>query len=63
MSALDDVPTPSVSMARNGEIQGVGIAHRRDTEYLKSLPDGKEDNNLSHLPTISGRTDRMNGAD
>ena len=34
-----------VSMAKAGEIQGVGIAHRYDTEYLKSLPDGTEENN------------------
>lgn len=43
-----------VAMAKAGEIQGVGIAHRRDTEYLKSLPDGKENNNLSSLPTVKG---------
>ncbi|MPN34354.1 hypothetical protein SDC9_181847 [bioreactor metagenome] len=40
-------------MARQGEIAGVGIAHRKDTEYLKSIPDGTEDNNLSNLPTVS----------
>lgn len=43
-----------VSMARAGEIQGVGVAHRKDSEYLKSLPDGSEDNNLGNLPSISG---------
>ncbi len=43
-----------VAMAKAGEIQGVGIAHRRDSEYLKSLPDGSENNNLSNLPSISG---------
>lgn len=42
-----------VAMAKAGEIQGVGIAHRKDTEYLKSLPDGTENNNLSNLPSIS----------
>ena len=42
-----------VSMAEKGEIKGVGIAHKKDTVYLKSLPDGTEDNNLSHLPTIN----------
>ena len=35
-----------------GDIQGVGVAHRGDTEYLKALPDGKETNNLSSLPTV-----------
>ena len=28
-----------VQMAKNGEIKGVGVAHRRDTEYLKAIPD------------------------
>jgi len=42
-----------VSMAKAGDIQGVGIAHRKDSEYLKSLPDGTESNNLSNLPSIS----------
>lgn len=43
-----------VAMAKAGEIQGVGVSHRKDTEYLKSLPDGTEDNNLSNLPSVSG---------
>ncbi len=43
-----------VSLAKNGEIKGVGIAHRKDTEYLKSVPDGSENNNLNNLPSISG---------
>lgn len=42
-----------VALARDGQIRGVGIAHRRDTEYLKAIPDGDEGNNLSSLPTIS----------
>lgn len=41
-----------VAMAKAGEIRGVGVAHRKDTEYLKSLPDGTESNNLSNLPTV-----------
>lgn len=43
-----------VDMAKDGEIKGVGIAHRKDTEYLKSLPDDSENNNLSSLPSVSG---------
>lgn len=43
-----------VALAKEGEIKNVGIAHRKDTEYLKSLPDGNENNNLSNLPSISG---------
>lgn len=42
-----------VSMAKSGDIKGVGVAHRKDSEYLKSLPDGTESNNLSNLPSIS----------
>ena len=42
-----------VSMAKAGDIRGVGVAHRKDSEYLKSLPDGTEGNNLSSLPSIS----------
>ena len=43
-----------VAMAKAGEIRGVGIAHRKDSEYLKSLPDGSENNNLGNLPSVSG---------
>ena len=46
----------AVSMAKQGQIAGVGIAHRRDTEYLKSIPDGTENNNLSNLPSVSPDT-------
>ena len=43
----------AVDLARSGGIQGVGIAHRNGNEYLKSLPDGTESNNLGNLPTVS----------
>lgn len=43
-----------VALAKAGEIRGVGIAHRKDTEYLKSVPDDSETNNLSSLPTVKG---------
>ena len=46
----------AVSMAKQGQIAGVGIAHRRDTEYLMSIPDGTENNNLSNLPSVSPDT-------
>ena len=42
-----------VTMAKQGQIAGVGIAHRKDTEYLKSIPDGSENNNLGNLPSVS----------
>lgn len=43
-----------VAMAKAGDIKGVGVAHRKDSEYLKSLPDGTENNNLGNLPSVSG---------
>ena len=46
----------AVSMAKQGQIAGVGIAHRGDTEYLKSIPDGTENNNLANLPSVSPGT-------
>lgn len=42
-----------VALAKAGEIKGVGIAHRKDTEYLKAIPDDNENNNLSSLPTVN----------
>ena len=46
----------AVDMAKEGRIAGVGIAHRGDTEYLKSIPDGTENNNLGNLPSVSPET-------
>lgn len=46
-----------VELAKSGEIQGVGIAHRDGKEYLKSIPDGTESNNLSQLPSVSGKAE------
>lgn len=43
----------AVAMAKQGQIAGVGIAHRKDNEYLKSIPDGSENNNLGNLPSVS----------
>lgn len=43
----------AVALAKQGDIAGVGIAQRKGSEYLKSLPDGREENNLSSLPTAT----------
>ena len=40
-------------MAKLGQVAGVGIAHRGDTEYLKTIPDDSENNNLGNLPSVS----------
>lgn len=42
-----------VQMAKNGQIAGVAVGvSRKGEEYLRSLPDENEDNNLSSLPVI-----------
>ena len=43
----------AVNLAKEGGIQGVGISNRNGNEYLKSLPDETENNNLSNLPSVS----------
>jgi hypothetical protein len=43
----------AVEFAKDGGIDGIGIAHRDGKEYLKSLPDGTESNNLSNLPSMT----------
>ena len=43
----------AVQLAKEGGIAGVGIAHRGDTQYLKSIPDGSDSNNLGNLPAVS----------
>lgn len=43
-----------VDLARQGDIKGVGISNRNGNEYLKSLPDDTEGNNLGNLPSITG---------
>lgn len=41
-----------VELARRGGIRGVGIATRNGSEYLKSLPDESDNNNLGNLPSV-----------
>lgn len=43
----------AIQLARQGGIAGVGIAHRGNTEYLKSVPDSSDSNNLSNLPSVT----------
>ena len=43
----------AIELARRGGIRGVGISSRKGSEYLKSLPDGSENNNLGNLPTAN----------
>ena len=64
LAALCAAALPQSALATNGyfshgygvksqAIAGVGIAHRGETEYLKSIPDGTDGNNLSHLPSVT----------
>lgn len=45
-----------VALAKQGGIRGVAIASRNGSEYLRSLPDGSESNNLGDLPSTSVRS-------
>ena len=40
-----------VALAKQGGIRGVAIASRNVAEYLRSLPDGDESDNLGDLPS------------
>lgn len=44
----------AVQLARDGGIRGVGVSSREGNEYLKSLPDDTQANNLQNLPAITG---------
>lgn len=44
-----------VALAKQGGIRGVAIASRNGSEYLCSIPDGKESNNLGDLPSTGLR--------
>lgn len=41
----------AIQLAKQGKLKNVGIAHNKNTIYLKSVPDTSEENNLSNLPT------------
>lgn len=42
-----------VQMAKDNRIRGVAVAVKNGTEYLRSLPDDSENNNLGNLPSVS----------
>lgn len=41
-----------VQLAKDNRIKGVAVAVKKGTEYLRSLPDGSEGNNLGSLPSV-----------
>lgn len=43
----------AISMAKEGGLKGVSVStSRKGEEYLRSLPDDDESNNLKNLPNI-----------
>lgn len=42
-----------INMAISGDIKDVGVAVNKGTQYLRTLPDGNQGNNLSNLPVIT----------
>ncbi|MCR8744899.1 DUF3892 domain-containing protein [Romboutsia lituseburensis] len=43
----------AIIMAESSKIEGVAVATNKGNEYLRSLPDETENNNLSNLPIIT----------
>ncbi|WP_027398761.1 DUF3892 domain-containing protein [Anaerovorax odorimutans] len=41
-----------IQMAKEGKIKGVAVAENKGNEYLRTLPDASEENNLSNLSSI-----------
>lgn len=41
-----------IQLAKNGKIKGVAVAINQGNEYLRSLPDGSESNNLNNLSSV-----------
>ena len=57
-NTLDEIPKPKADakeivglIRHSGKVDGYQLS---ETEYLKSIPDGSESNNLGSLPTVSG---------
>lgn len=43
----------AIQMTKSGQIAGVAVVLNKGNEYLRSLPDDNEGNNLSNLPKIT----------
>ena len=43
----------AVELTKNNALSGVSVSRRNGEEYLRSLPDENENNNLSSLPIIN----------
>jgi hypothetical protein len=54
LSSGEAVSKPQgIALAKSGDIKHVGVATRKGSEYLRTLPDGSEGNNLSNLPSVT----------
>lgn len=42
-----------VKMAKQNQIRGVAVAVNQGTEYLRTMPDWADNNNLSNLPSVA----------
>jgi hypothetical protein len=45
--------TQAVSLAKKGQIKGVGIGKRLGSEYLRAIPSSGNGKVLSNLPTVT----------
>ena len=43
----------AIELTKNNALSGVSVSSRNGEEYLRSLPDQNENNNLSSLPNIN----------
>ena len=43
----------AVALAKQDGLRGVGVASRKGNEYLKTLPDNSDGNNLGNLPSTT----------
>ncbi len=44
----------AIQLAKQGQLDHVGVSIAKDgSEYIRSLPDGDESNNLGNLPSIT----------
>lgn len=44
----------AIQMAKEGQLEHVGVSiSKGGNEYIRSLPDGDESNNLNNLPSIT----------
>ncbi len=50
-----------IALAKAGELKNVGVATRKGNEYLRTLPDGSEGNNLSNLPSVTADINENQG--